>query len=47
MGLKVVYQDIEWLAFSGPTILKLQKFTGIIYGGKTDNFKKHRKLLRR
>ena len=46
-----MYQDVSessnWQVFSSSTSLKLQKFTGLIYGGKTDNFRKHRGLLRR
>ena len=48
---KITYQDYEkqgnFNLFSGSTSLKLAKFTEVIYGGRLENFRKHRRVLRR
>ena len=40
-------KDANWQVFNGQSGMKTTKFTGIIYGGQTENFKKHRRILRR
>lgn len=37
----------SWNLFGNSTSYKLSSFKKIIYGGTTDNFKKHRRILRR
>ena len=46
---KIIYQDIKETksVFNGQSNVKLIKFKSVIYGGITDNFKKHRRVLRR
>ena len=48
---KILYQDFKetgnWQVFSSSTNKKIAKFNGLIYGGRTDNFKKHRRFQRR
>ena len=38
---------IDDMRFNNTRMINLEKFTGIIYGGLSDNFCKHRKVLRR
>ena len=38
---------IDDMRFNNTRMISLEKFTGIIYGGLSDNFGKHRKVLRR
>ena len=52
---KILYRDVKdqhsqggnFTLFSSSTSLKISKFTNVVYGGRTENFKKHRKILRR
>ena len=48
---KLVYHDAKdinnWGMFQSSTSVKLSKFSDLSYGGKSENFKKHRRLMRR
>ena len=48
---KILYQDVKeqsnFALFNGSTSLKVSKFNDVTYGGRTENFKKHRRILRR
>ena len=48
---KLLYQDAKergsWQVFSGSTSVRLSKFKGLEYGGLTENFKRHRRILGR
>ena len=48
---KILYQDVKeqgnFTLFNSSTSLKISKFTDVKYGGQTENFKKHRRILRR
>ena len=44
-GLNIMY--IDDMRFNNTRMINLDKFTGIIYGGLSDNFCKHRRALRR
>ena len=47
---KLVYTDLAekkgLRSLLGPSVKSMAKFQGIIYGGKTPNFRKHRQLVR-
>ena len=48
---KLIYKDANtlgaWKLFDDATAIQLSKFQDLIYGGTTENFKRHRRLLRR
>jgi hypothetical protein len=49
---RLQYQNLtektsNWQVIRGATTQKLSRFSGIVFGGTTSNFKKHRRILRR
>ena len=46
---KIMYQDLKegnFTLFKSSTSLKIARFTNLAYGGQSENFKRHRRLLR-